>query len=109
MTIEAGAEYNVPRPIESCGKNKCVTSLDRAETGFDYASGRPVSCGKQKCAKTCNKQTCDYWGDEEDYSCKSLEEEYGCDCFGCKCKSTTCRATTNWPKRSATARLATSG
>ena len=30
-------------------------------------------------------QTCDYWGEEEDYSCKSLEEEYGCDCFGCKC------------------------
>jgi hypothetical protein len=86
MTIEAGAEYNVPRLIESCGKNKCAPALDRAETGFDYASGRPVSCGKQKCAKTCNKQTCDYWGDEEDYSCKSLEEEYGCDCFGCKCK-----------------------
>jgi len=39
------------------------------------------------CPKTCSgKFNCDYWGAEEDYSCKSLEEEYGCDCSGCACK-----------------------
>merc|ERR1719407_132182 len=86
MVIEAGAEYSVSQLVKDCGKNDCATTLDRKETGFDYSTNQPVSCGQDKCGKTCNGQTCDYWGAEEDYSCKSLEEEYGCDCFGCECE-----------------------
>merc|ERR1712048_715440 len=57
-----------------------------SQPAFNYKLDKPVSCGGAVCPKSCaGKFNCDYWGEEEDYSCKSLEEEYGCDCSGCKC------------------------
>merc|ERR1712151_1175838 len=41
---------------------------------------------KKPCKKTCQDQSCDYWGSEESYTCSQLEKEYGCDCSGCDCK-----------------------
>ena len=37
------------------------------------------------CKKTCQGFTCDYWAEEEDYTCTLLEKDYGCNCAGCKC------------------------
>merc|ERR1719237_1069383 len=49
------------------------------------SGGKGKGSGSGGCQSTCNKHSCDYWGKEEEYSCKSLEQEYGCDCQGCKC------------------------
>ena len=37
------------------------------------------------CSKTCQQQSCDYWANEEDFTCVTLEREYGCNCKGCSC------------------------
>ena len=37
------------------------------------------------CKKSCQGFNCDYWADEEDYTCDVLEKDYGCNCAGCKC------------------------
>ena len=43
------------------------------------------SAATKICKKTCEGQTCDYWSSEEDFTCATVEKDYGCDCTGCKC------------------------
>jgi hypothetical protein len=88
LDIEDGADFDITSDdeVKECKVKKCEASpLKRSEPVFSYQLGKLLSCGGELCGKTCNKFSCDYWGKEEDYSCKSLEQEYGCDCTGCKC------------------------
>lgn len=38
-----------------------------------------------KCPKTCQLKTCDHWATQSDFACKTLKDNYGCDCGGCEC------------------------
>jgi len=88
LVVEDGADFEViaDDEVKVCRTKDCSPVMTKAKPAFNYKLGKPVTCGGAVCPKTCSgKHNCDYWAKEEDYSCKSLEEEYGCDCSGCKC------------------------
>lgn len=67
-----------------------ITTLTFTEEAKNCIVVRDIQLSKCKslaggCKKSCQGYTCDYWASEEDYTCATLEKDYGCNCAGCKC------------------------
>ena len=78
--------------FRATGKKTTVLFTEEPRNCISFRNvvlGQCKSIEGKKCSKTCQHQTCDYWGKEEDFSCVTLEKDYGCNCDGCTCSRDT--------------------
>ena len=80
-SVKAACEKANMKPCAS-GQDWCLGCKPGFKKVGKVCASMATTKPASKCAKTCNGQTCDYWGKEEKFQCKTMEKEYGCDCKG---------------------------
>lgn len=76
-----------------CSGCRCGSTTTTTSTTSTSSSTTSTSSTTELCQATCFDYSCDYYVENQGYTCEALEE-YDCNCNGCSCITTTASTTT---------------
>ena len=86
MLLNQSALFDVNMVEEISPEKDSTTTTTTTSTSSSASTSTAPLSSNDKCPKTCSGHTCDDWTTESEFLCKTLEQEYKCDCSGCACK-----------------------